>query len=151
MRRLKASLHALVDLCVRGLAVVGVFSLVLGLMSARWDGSWLWSRGGGLPAWFVEGLVVLFALVLLFGRRIHPAGGFLGYCLGVLLAVACLADAMVYFGAQGAVPLENGVPPGLVIGALLLLWVATVGEEPYASESRTRRALWLRVVDRASR
>jgi len=151
MRKLKASLHALTDTCVRILAVLGAVSLLMGLMSSRWDSTLLTHLADTVPTWYVSGLVALFALVLLFGRRIHPAGGFLSYCLGVLLAVLCLADTFVHFSELGTLQFDADLPLSLAIGALLVLWVATVGEEPYASESRTRRALWLRVVERASR
>ncbi len=151
VRKLKTSLHALADACVRITAVLGVVSLVMGLMSSRWNGTNFWQASDLLPAWAVSALLVLFAAALLFGRRIHPAGGFLAYCIGVLLAVACLADAFIHFRAAGGIGLGDGVPASLLVGALLLLWIATAGDEPYASESRTRRALWLRVVDRTSR
>jgi uncharacterized membrane protein YhaH (DUF805 family) len=152
MRKIKAFLHALLDPCVRLLAAFAVVSFVMGLMSSKWDATAFWTTGHVLPAWLVVALVLLFAAVVLVARRLHAAGEFAARGAAVLLAAACLADGIAYYRLldQGRLDSAFAFPPTLAVAALLLLWVVTAGAEPYSSPSRTRRALWLRVVNRAS-
>ena len=62
VERLKSVTRWVSDASVRALAVFAFANLLLGAFSARWNANDLWIQADVLPSWFVQGLVVLFAV-----------------------------------------------------------------------------------------
>ncbi len=140
------------DACVRTLAVFALANLLLGLFSPNWDVNHLWIQAGVLPGWLVQALVVAFALSVLLVRRAHPLARLGVRGLAILLAGACLADAFGYYRllADGRIASSFPVPLSLVLGLLVLVWALLPRRRHVASRSRTRRALWIRVLDQSA-
>jgi len=138
---------ALVEAGVRVLAVFGLFNFALGLFSSQWNANWLWIQGGAVPRPIVTALVLVFALGVLLGRR-RPVVLFAARAVAVLLAVACLADAIAFFRllARDAIQSSLPVPLSLGLAALLLTWALLATGGTAAAGGRTRRALWIRVM-----
>jgi len=149
MQRLKPAALALLDAAVRALALFALVNLVLGAFSSQWDANRLWIQGGGLPEPVVSALVLLFVVGVLLARRRHPAAALGTRFIAVLLAVACLADALAFYRllASGQIQSSFAVPLSLVHAALLSAWAVCRPAAALASRSRTRRALWIRVLD----
>ena len=134
---------------VTALASFAVLDLVLGALSPRWDAGALWVRGGVLPVWLVQGLVACFSSGVLAGRRLPARAASVLRVLGVLLAVACLADAIGYYRllAEGRLATALPVPLSLLLALLLLLWALGRPLPPIPRTAGSRRALWVRVLD----
>lgn len=138
---------SLLEVGVRVLALFALLNVVLGLLSERWDANWLWIQGGAVPRPVVTALVLVFALGVLFGRR-RPSVHFATRTIAVLLAIACLADAISFFRllARGQIHSSLPVPLSLALGGLLLGWALFGAAGADTRGGRTRRALWIRVM-----
>jgi len=142
----------LFDAGAKALALFALANLLLAAFSARWDPTWLWVQGGVLPAGLVHTLAIVFAVGVLFLRRRHPALAFLVRGAALLLAVACLADAFVYYRllAVGRITSSVPVPMSLLLCVLLLGYAVTARPTSLHAEGGTRRALWVRVLERTA-
>ena len=151
MRTFSASVGALTDAFVRALALFALINILAGLVAPKLDANWLWVQGGALPSVAVTLLVAAFALNTLVVRYLHPVGRRLARPLGILLAVACTADAVAYYRllAAGRIHTRLPIPLTLLIALLLLMWVATRAGERPSFRSQSRRALWIRVGSQA--
>lgn len=148
MQRLKPAALALLDSAVRALALFALVNLALGVFSSRWDANWLWLQGGSLPEPVVTTLVLLFVVGVLLAPRRHAAAVLGTRFVAVLLAVACLADTLTFFRllASGQLQSSLAFPLSLVHAVLLLAWAVCGPTAALAPRSRTRRALWIRVM-----
>ncbi|MDF1700063.1 MAG: YdcF family protein [Planctomycetota bacterium] len=145
-------MRRVLDAGVHALALFALANLVLAAFSDRWDPTWLWVQGGALPSGLVHVLAALFAVGVLCLHRRHPALALVVRAAALLLSVACLADAIAYYRLLAAGHISSAVPVPLSLGlAIMLLAWAVVArpESPYGT-ARTRRALWLRVLDRTA-
>jgi len=149
---IRSWLRALFDTGAKALALFALANLLLAAFSARWDATWLWVQGGALPAGLVHTLAILFAVGVLFLRARHPMLAFLVRGVALLLAVACLADAFVFYRllASGRINSSIPLPLSLVVAILLLGWAVTARPAPLHGEGGTRRALWIRVLDQTA-
>ena len=152
MSKLRAITRRVLDAGVTALAIFSLANLLLAAFSSRWDPTWLWVHGGALPSGVVLTLAILFSVGVLCLRGRHPALDFAVRGVALLLAVVCLADAFVYYRLWYAQRLESSLPLplSLLLAVLLLAWaVASRPASPYA-RAGTRRALWVRVLDRTA-
>ncbi len=137
---------------VRALALFALANILLGLFSKNWNANDIWIQAAVLPAWLVQALVLAFALGVLLFQRIHPAIAVGVRVVTMLLALACLADALGYYRllADGHITSAFPVPLSLALGLILLVWALPGRRRHFVSESRTRRALWIRVLDQGA-
>ncbi len=152
MSNLRAITRRVLDAGVTALALFSLANLLLAAFSDRWDPTWLWVQGGALPSGVVLALAILFAVGVLCLRGRHPAVDFGVRGVALLLGVACLADAFVYYRLLHGGRIESSfpVPMSLVLAVLLVAWAAAARPaSPYA-RAGTRRALWVRVLDRTA-
>lgn len=149
MSKLRAISRRGLDAAVKTLALFALANLLLAAFSERWDPTWLWVQGGALPSGVVLVLAILFAVGVLCPRGRHPMLSFVVRSLALLLSVACLADAFVYYRLlmDGRIGSDLPVPLSLLLAVLLLAWsVSSRPASPYEAAG-TRRALWVRVLD----
>ncbi|MDJ0976550.1 MAG: YdcF family protein [Planctomycetota bacterium] len=141
------SASVLLDAAIVALALAAGINVVLGLVAPAFDGTWLWLRGGALPPLAATLLAAAFSVAVLVGRRMHPRGLRVARGIALLLAVACLADAIVFFTlvARGAIESALPVPLSLLVGLLLLVWALTA-RPPERQVAPNRRMLWHQVA-----
>lgn len=148
-RKIKPGFVWFLGVAVQALALFSLANLVLGLFSSRWNANGIWIRAGVVPAPVVTALVLLFALGVLFLARRHRTAALATRYLAVLLALACLADALGFYRllAAGRIGSSWPLPLSLLLGLLLLAWAAWGRMRVPMQAGRTRRALWIRVMD----
>ena len=151
-RNIKTHVRWLLDAAVKGLALFALANLVLGLFSPRWNANDVWIQAGAVPGPVVTALVFCFAVSVLFLQKRHPAIALATRYLAGLLAIACLADAIAYYRllAAGRITSSVPLPLSLLLAGLLLTWAITRRADGFSSESSTRRALWIRVMDHSA-
>lgn len=139
--------RALLDAAVTVAALFAGLNVVLGLLSASLDGTWLWLRGGALPPHVTTPLAAAFSIAVLAGRRVHRHGLRVARVLAAAVAACCLADAFVYFALlrRGTIQTSMPVPLSLLLGLLLLLW-ALAARPPEPRATANRRMLWHQIA-----
>jgi hypothetical protein len=141
-----------IDAAVLALALFALANLLRGALAGRWDANALWVRGGALPAWLVQPLAAAFALGVLRLRHLPARGARVVRGLALVLATACLADALddCRLLARGALRSHLPLPLSLLLAALLVVW-ALLGPAPGRERgAHTRRALWVSVLGRTA-
>ncbi len=149
---IRSWLRALLDAGAKALALFALANLLLALFSARWDATWLWVQGGALPTGLVHCLAILFAVGVFFLRGRHPLLDLFVRGVALLLGVACLADAFVFYRllAVGRITSSLPIPLSLFLAALLVGWAVVARPDPWRAGGGTRRALWVQVLDRTA-
>ena len=111
----------------------------------------LWAQTTTVPPVLVLLLSLAFSVAVLMGPKLWPAGHRAARPLGLALAVACFADAMVWMRLVGGgrVATSFPVPIGLVTGVLVVLWIHTARRAPVPASVRTQRDLWNKVLEQA--
>lgn len=152
LQRTLSVVHQVSAAAVRALALFALANLLLGLFSKNWNANDLWIQAAVLPAWVVQTLVITFAVGVLVLSRVHPAAKIGTRIVGVLLGLACLTDAVGYYRllADGRITSAFPVPLSLVLGFVLLVWGLSGRRRRFSSTSRTRRALWISVLEHSA-
>lgn len=138
------------QIAVRVLAVATLAFAGAALFFEHISPTRLWRQTDTVPQIVVLALSLAFAVCVLPGPRLWAAGYRAARPLAVILAVACVADAMVWLRlvGSGRIQVELALPIGLLTAALLLVFAHTARVVPIPAAVRTQRDMWNKVLDR---
>ena len=139
------------QIAVRLLAIATLAYGGAALFFSEIEATRLWAQTDTVPTLVLLAVSVAFSVCVLVGPRLWAAGYRAARPLAVVLAIACVADAMVWLRLVGGGRVQSAfpVPIGLLTGALLLVWLHTARATPIPASVRTQRDMWNKVLDRA--
>jgi len=139
-------LRLLCELTVRTLAAFACANLVLGAISSRYDGNWIWINLDRLPSAAGWCLLGGFAVSVFGYRRLGERARWAARCIVALVGLFCLLDAWGYYTLILADRLRTAlpVPVSLLFAAALLGW--SIRPEPLVSRAPTAWRVLLRLA-----